>query len=504
MLDWIFKNWIFSFLFLGELSSDQSVPATTLNYIEPSYKFSALPSDRYQVEVDVKIGPEDAPEEIMRIREKTLSQEIKKSPLFAMAFIQKLAADGDSQALELQSLYQSYHNFFQNSDKEQILKSCLRITANENAHPLSQNFAKCIEAFLKNEPLDPSLEKAKAMLTSLIPGIEKTLTMARPSKVYEEQEVLIPEMTAYHNAFPDLIKYEGYYYASFREAQSHVGYNDNGKVRVLKGSFDEESHTWKWENVILLSQEGYDLRDPKFFVNQDNSLQIIIGGSKINEKDQTTMLTPHIATLKEGQWSLFEATVDPSANGPIGQWIWRVTWNPYDNHGYALSYGKSTLSLMKTADGIAFEKIADLACEPLSDLSEGTLRFKSDGTAVALIRTRRNGIIATSNCAEGYTKWSMNVIPFRLGGPNFLISQQEMWAGTRHFFINADNSLDEVTIIGCMDEKSLTPLLILKSNLDSSYPGMVLEEDGSVTVIYYSSELEGKCNVYITRIKFSN
>ena len=204
------------------------------------------------------------------------------------------------------------------------------------------------------------------------------------------------------------------------------------------------------------------------------------------------------------RWHLSEAIADPSANGSKGQWIWRVTWNPYDNNGYALSYGKdSTLSLMKTANGIKFEKIAEIASEPLTGLSEGTLRFKSDGTAIALIRTRRNGIIGTSTPKDGYTKWSLNVVPFRVGGPDFIISknEQKMWAATRHFFLNEDNTMDEATIVGSMDEKSLTPALRLKSKFDNSYPGMVLEDDGSVTIIYYSSESNEKSNIYITRIK---
>ena len=328
--------------------------------------------------------------------------------------------------------------------------------------------------------------------------------MKLPQKIYAEQEVAVSEMAAQHRAFPDLIKYEGNYYACFREANSHVGYNDFGKVRILKGTFDQETKAWGWENVDLLSKEGYDLRDPKFFVNRDHELQMIMGGSKINEKDETTLMVPHVAILKNGRWAIFEANADPSANGDIGQWIWRVTWNAFDNKGYALSYGKgSPLSLMSTADGVKFEKIADIACEALTDLSEGTLRFKSNGTAVALIRSRRNGIIGTSLQSNDYTKWSLHVVPFRVGGPNFLISPQEqkMWAATRHFFLNEDNTLDEATIVGFMNESSLIPALRLKSNLDNSYPGMVLEDDGSATVIYYSSESEKKSNIYITGVK---
>lgn len=352
--------------------------------------------------------------------------------------------------------------------------------------------------------MDPSLENARNLLNKLIPGIEQALTMPLPQKIYPEQEIIVPEMEGEHKAFPDLIKYKGYYYACFREANSHVSYQDFGKIRILKGNFDAETKIWKWENVALLSKQGYDLRDPRFFINRDNALQIMIGGSIINDKNETIMRTPHVAILKNDQWVILEAMTDPSANSATGQWIWRVTWNAYDNQGYALSYGKnSTLSLMKTADGIKFEKVVDITAAPLTDLSEGTLRFKPDGTAVALIRSRKNGIIGTAAPSDNYTKWSLSVLPFRMGGPNFVISkQQKMWAATRYFFLKENNILDEATIVGFMDEKSLTPALRLKSGFDTSYPGMVLEEDESLTLIYYSSESEKKSHIYITRIKF--
>ena len=77
-----------------------------------------------------------------------------------------------------------------------------------------------------------------------------------------------------------------------------------------------------------------------------------------------------------------------------------------------------------------------------------------------------------------------------------------MWAATRYLFLNPDNTLDEATIVAYMDEREhLVPLLRLQSNLDNSYPGIVLEEDGSITVLFYSSEPGGRSNIYVTRVK---
>lgn len=209
-------------------------------------------------------------------------------------------------------------------------------------------------------------------------------------------------------------------------------------------------------------------------------------------------MVPHIAILNNGHWQLYKANVDPSANGINGQWIWRVTWNYFDNYGYAFSYGKEVFSLVRTSDGKTFEKVTDIAYEPLTDLSEATIRFKADGTAIALVRARRNGIIGVSNPSDDYHIWKFNIIPFRVEGPNFVFSHDEyfMWAATRHFFLNENNQLDEATILAFMSQEELVPLLRLKSGYDNSYPGIVLEEDGSFTVLYYSSTLDANSKLY--------
>jgi len=69
------------------------------------------------------------------------------------------------------------------------------------------------------------------------------------------------------------------------------------------------------------------------------------------------------------------------------------------------------------------------------------------------------------------------------------------------FLSREKNHLDEATIIAQMTEKSLTPALRLKSQSDNSYPGMVLEDGGTISVIYYSSEPNGQSRIYITRLQ---
>lgn len=461
-----------------------------ISYTPPTYKISQNTIGHYQIDVQIE-----------SMYEGIFDKEAEKSSLFAVALIQKLGANGDKQALNLRSLYQGYRHFMENGNSQIYISKCNEILQNQ-PDILSKNCANYVLSLLNNQTIETD-EHANLLMSHLIPHLKETMALKRPEMLYMPQEVTLTEINAKHLAFPDLIKYKDEYYICFREANSHVTYQDFGQIRILKGTFNKENNKWSFEKAGLLSKEGIDLRDPRFFIDHENVLQIIMGGSTINENDETASMTPYVGKFINNEWEILKANADPLADGPKGQWIWRVTWNPKDNHGYGLSYGKNeTLSLMKTSDGLNYKKIAEIAHDQLTELTEATIRFKSDGEAVAFIRTRRNGIIAHSSHDSGYSKWTCSTVPFRVGGQDFLFSKNEekMWAATRHYFLNEDNSLDESTIIALMNKESVIPAFRMKSQFDNSYPSMVLEDDGSATVIYYSSDENDVSRIYITRI----
>jgi len=471
-----------------------------LNYTDPVYEIVEKTSGIRRVEVDVTYCKSETNEEE---RIKILDKEAKENSLFSMAFVQKLANDGDKHAKEIQAIYHGYKQYMENGDFTALKNICNRILKSKNPYTFPKDAARYLLALMAKQPVDPQLKKAKNLLNKLIPGLEKTLSKAPWQKIDKEQKITIPKRKGCkHNAFPDLIKFGNAYYAAYREAKSHVGYGDLGAVRILKGYYEPKAKIWKWNSMQLLKDAAYDLRDPRFFVDHENALRILCGGSLIDENDETISMAPHVAALKNKRWHMEKAIVDPSANGTNGQWIWRVTWNSFDNCGYAFSYSEKAFSLVRTLDGRTFEKVTEITFDNVTEASEATIRFKADGTAVALIRARRNGVIGISNPAHDYRIWKFHVIPFRIGGPNFVFSHDEksMWAATRHFFLHPDNDIEEATILASMDQKELIPSLKLRSSYDSSYPGLVLEEDGSLTVLYYSSTVKGASSLYITRV----
>jgi len=471
----------------------QEMPA----FITPEYKITSS-QDTWLISVNTNTP-------LAHQIKPSIQNEASKSSMLAITYIQQLAKEDVSIAKSISTLYSGYKKYFIDRNTTDFIKICDDIINNGSTETLAKETAHYIRNLLKGKISEKT--EGRALAKQIMPSIKQTILMTPPTKVHEEQKISIPEMSAPHNAFPDLIKFKGEYYVCFREALSHVAHNDLGKVRILKGNYNEETKNWNFEHVALLSSDTYDFRDPKFFIDGNQNLRLIIDGSIIDEKETTIDMIPHTASLKQdGKWEIVKAEADKEASGIKGQWIWRVTWNEFDNCGYGFSYDKDTgVYLMKTTDGIKFDKISYISNSilPRDSLNEATIRFKKDGTAVAFIRTTRNGLVATASPKDNYKDWALKIIPFRTGGPNFLISETDlkMWASTRHLFVNPDNTLDEATIFGFMDEKRLVPLLRLKSFSDTSYPGMVMENDKSISIAYYSSQEGNKSDVYIVRLK---
>lgn len=304
--------------------------------------------------------------------------------------------------------------------------------------------------------------------------------------------------SAGHNAFTDLIKFNGNYYCSFREGSGHVPGTD-GLVRILKSS-----DGGNWESVALLEKPGIDLRDPKLSVTPEGRIMVIIGGS-IYKGGKLLGREPQVSFSDRSgkQFSDPEkVTIDPDVVS-WGDWIWRVTW--YKGTGYAIDYqigpqerkGPTALYLVKTTDGKNYEKVSKLEVDGFPN--ESTVRFDKKGTMYVLIRREledKMGVWASSGAP--YTQWNFKKLDFRLGGPNFIfLNNKKIVVGTRGYEPDVYTGLYVGTKKGDFKE-----VVHLPSGKDNSYPGLVLEKD-RLLVSYYSSH-EGKAAIYIADIPLSN
>ena len=317
-----------------------------------------------------------------------------------------------------------------------------------------------------------------------------------PDGVPEIVEVRKIWDAARHNAFTDLIRFDGRWFATFREGERHV-HGADGKIRVIV-SDDAET----WDSAVLMAEEGVDLRDPKLSVMPDGRLMVVMGGS-VYENEELVTRRPRVAFSDDGRtWT------PPTPVLSDGEWLWRVTW--HEGRAYGVSYNifdddTWTLTLVRSDDGLRYETVTrlDIPGGP----NETTLRFLPDDTMIALVRRERDdrhAWIGTSR--PPYTDWTWRDAGHRIGGPNFIILPDgRMWAAGRRY---REEGVYE-TVLARFSPERYDPVLALPTHsdpartgtgyVDTSYPGLVWH-DGLLWMTYYSGRA-GRASIYLAKIR---
>ncbi len=301
---------------------------------------------------------------------------------------------------------------------------------------------------------------------------------------------------ARHNAFPDLIRHNNFFYCTFREGDSHVDNLNNGKVRVVRSK-----NAKNWETVALFEMDGVDVREARLSVTPSGQLMAILAAG-VWKDNAYLSLEPYVSfSDKSGKnfGKLTNVIVDPSISRDL-DWIWRVSW--HKDTGYGVLYkvkqgersGKWTAHLLKTKDGIRYENVSQF--EVGGNPNESSIRFDRNGKMYVMIRREsedRMGILGHSDYP--YTSWNYDKLAWSLGGPNFLfLNDHQLVMGSRyHENSKAYTALFVTDLSGVAEKKILLP-----SGGDTSYPGMVIFDD-KLWVAYYSSH-EGKSNIYMAEL----
>ena len=294
---------------------------------------------------------------------------------------------------------------------------------------------------------------------------------------------------ANHNAFTDLVRFQGNWFCTFREADSHGFSIPCGKIRVITSDDGE-----RWEPATLLAylSPAYDLRDSKLTVTPDGRLML-----------NCAVVPPHDHTCRQSLAWLSHDGVrwdGPHEVGEPNWWLWRVAWHP-DGTAYGLAYGDitahpRTTRLYHSPDGLHYHTLVPtLTAEPES--GESALLFRSDGTAVALVRRDgaepNGGLVGIAR--PDYTQWTFRDTGTRVGGPAILeLPDGSIIAATRLHDGQVRTGLSLLDPEAC----TLTELLALPSGGDTSYPGLVWHGD-LLWVSYYSSH-EGKTSIYLANV----
>ena len=292
-----------------------------------------------------------------------------------------------------------------------------------------------------------------------------------------------------HNAFTDLIRFEGRWLCTFREGSGHV--SPDGAIRVI-ASDDGEG----WESIALLTSEVADLRDPKLSIMPDGRL--MLNAAEAFHEPGIDGSHQSIAWFSEdgASWD------GPEPIGDRGDWLWHVSWGGATPFAVGYPVGGNPSSsgarLYRGVDGRldAFEVFVK-EFRAQGQPNEATIRFLPDQTALCLLR--RDGVPSSAQLGRSrppYKQWSWQDLGVQIGGPEFLRLPDGRLFATVRLYDGGPR-----TAVCRLDPEAgtLREVLALPSGGDTSYAGMAWHE-GMLWISYYSSH-EAKTAIYLARVE---
>ena len=307
-----------------------------------------------------------------------------------------------------------------------------------------------------------------------------------------------------HNAFTSLVRFKGALYCVFREGHAHV--SPDGALRVLQSRDDGQT----WTSTALLQVDYADLRDGKF-IEYQGELKLLGGGTLHATPTQASRLQSHLWSSIDGvNWS------QPQFVAEAGYWLWSGTC--FDNAIYGVGYRPGPtgdVRLYKSDNGISFYPWVTVLQDE-GYVNESSLVFvdSPDDSALSVERApsisycllRRDPVwgpefLGLLGRAEWpFTQWQWLTLDKRIGGPVMFVYQSRLLAIVRLYDERIRTSVVEIN----SQSGEVTELLSLPSGGDTSYAGVVLEND-QLFVSYYSShelDYDGKphTRIYFARI----
>lgn len=336
------------------------------------------------------------------------------------------------------------------------------------------------------------------LLASLGGGAAEAATPARPPgvavsnlrRVYHNGE---------HNAFTDLVRFQGRYYLAFRSCPDGHMVHPTASIIILASDDARD-----WRQVHRFSVALRDTRDPHFVVLRDR-LFVYTGtwysGTTTLPRDEYD----YNKQLGYAAWS------DDGANwrspvlleGTFGHYIWRAA--AFGGRVYLCGRrkigfdvamrgeGPKVESLMlESDDGLIFRKRAVFQ-EIAGD--ETAFLFEPDGSVVGIGR-RGSRPAQLLQARPPYTEWTRTDLERYIGGPLLV-----KWGG--HYLVGGRKSDPErgpKTTLSWLVDGRLHDCVEFPSGGDNSYPGFVETGPGRALVSFYSSHERDAADKPITAI----
>lgn len=279
-----------------------------------------------------------------------------------------------------------------------------------------------------------------------------------------------------HNAFTDLCFFQDRYYLVFRQASSH--HSKDGVLRIMSSV-----HGKKWRTVAVLDNPVADLRDGKLCVTPQGRLQLLAAAA-FHDKTHQAYQSYLWHSCDGKTWS------EPQAVGEANYWLWRLSW--LHDKAYAVAYkcgADRHIRLYQQSSAGQFKVVAPRIYSE-GYANEAALLFDQKDRAWCLLR--KDPDHGQLGCAfPPYKKWSWMDIGCRIGGPQAVFTDSgQLLAVVRLYDEKVRTSL--VTLD--QQRGTLTELMALPSGGDTSYAGMVLQQN-RLLISYYSSH-QGRSSIY--------
>ena len=289
-----------------------------------------------------------------------------------------------------------------------------------------------------------------------------------------------------HNAFTEMIRYNGKILLAFRKSKIGHGVYPDSEI-IIKSSADEGS---TWDNVYRFSVPDRDVRDPHF-LKFKGQLFLYTGTwdarPLIKNKFQLNDHVGYTVASKDGKtW-----TTPRLLEGTHGHYIWSAATdgkNAYMCSRRVKNFVRTTVraqrdrlteqALLTSDDGWVW-KFHTIVQPEYGD--ETDYRFEEDGTLMGLARSGRNAALIVRS-QPPYKKFDRLALDRHIGGPMLM-----KWKG--HYLAGGRNTLygKRVCALYWLADDRLHPILELPSGGDCSYPGFVQLDKSRAMVSYYSS-----------------
>lgn len=297
--------------------------------------------------------------------------------------------------------------------------------------------------------------------------------------------------------FPDLVRFRGHWYCSFREGDIH-GNHVSGRGRVIRSADGNQ-----WQSVALMEWEGGDVRDPRLSVTAEGWLMVNTSiyfparghrGTPSNETESGGVSRQSVTWLSSDGVNWGSAQACPTG---VNTWRWDVTW--HNGMGYSIAYsGKDDGgTLYRTRDGRSWRMLKDKLF-PDGKGNEADLAFAPDGTAICLLRdSRTRGVIGIGQPPD-YQQWQWKDAALDWQGDGRLRPADDLWrrsvGGPKIVRLSDGRYLGIGRIDGRVNIFQIDPVRgVFTRYLEfngTSYPGLV-EHEGQLWVTHGVSAASG-------------